>query len=191
MTANADADLVAALRRDDPDAVEQLFERYGDRIYQIVTRVAGGTKDVEDVVQQVLWTAITTIRTFGDGSSFGSWIDRIAAAAAYDKLRSQSRSDDTAALDDVVPPLDDDGQHFAPMTDWSSRLHEPAARRAVSAALEALPAEYRAALALHDVGLATLDIAKTLGVSPAAAKSRVHRARLFVRKRLSAELSAA
>jgi len=96
----------------------------------------------------------------------------------------------------VLPSFDNDGRHFEPMDDWSNRVDEQALqgelRQVLTAAIDALPVDYRTALALHDVeGVSNPDIAETLGISLAAVKSRVHRSRLFVRKRLSEYLKSA
>jgi len=185
-----DAGLVEALRRDDPDATEQLVERYGDRVYRLATRITGSSEDAEAVVQEVLWTAARTIDTLEAASAFGSWIDRITADTAYQRLRTRRRNAREVALDDVLPPFDGDDVHFEPMDDWSRGIDEQARqgdlRRVLTAAADALPPEYRTALVLHDgEGWSNPDIAETLGIGLSAAKSRVHRARLFVRKRLS------
>src|SRR5881628_87360 len=100
------------------------------------------------------------------------------------------RREDEVALDDVLPALDGDGQHFEPMDDWSNRVDEQALqgelRRVLTTAVDALPHDYRTALVLHDIeGLSNPDIAEALGISLPAVKSRVHRSRLFVRKRLT------
>jgi RNA polymerase sigma-70 factor (ECF subfamily) len=76
------------------------------------------------------------------------------------------------------------------MDDWSNRVDERALqgelRQVLTEAIDALPPDYRTALVLHDVeGLPNPDIAETLGISLPAVKSRVHRSRLFVRKRLA------
>ena len=191
-----DAPLVAALLRDDSDATDQLVERYGSRVYRLALRITGVEQDAEEVAQDALLTIVRKIHTFKGESAFGSWVYRITANAAYEKLRSRRRKINEIALDDVLPSLGVDGRHFAPMEDWSSRVDEQAAqgelRRALTAAIDALPPDYRTALVLHDVeGVANLEIAETLGVSLAAVKSRVHRARLFVRKELSSYLDSA
>ena len=82
------------------------------------------------------------------------------------------------------------------MDDWSNRVDERALqgelRQVLEEAIEALPADYRTALVLHDVeGLSNPDIAESLGISLPAVKSRVHRSRLFVRKRLADYLQTA
>ena len=188
--ADVDADLVEALRREDPDAAEQLVDRFGDRVYRLAQRITGVKEDAEEAAQDALWTAARKIGTFKGESAFGSWIYRIAANAAYQKLRSRRGKAREVALDDVLPTFDGDGRHFEPMADWSERVDEQALqgelRRVLGDAIDGLPPDYRTALVLHDVeGLSNPDIAETLGISLPAVKSRIHRSRLFVRKRLA------
>jgi RNA polymerase sigma-70 factor (ECF subfamily) len=187
---DVDAGLVEALRRDDPDAADRLVERYGDRVYRLSMRITGAKEDAEEVAQDALWTAARKIHTFKGESAFGSWIYRITANAAYQKLRARRHKANEIALDDVLPSFDGEGRHFEPMDDWSNRVDERALqgelRRVLTDAIDALPADYRTALMLHDVeGMSNPDIAETLGISLPAVKSRVHRSRLFVRNRLS------
>ncbi len=186
---DADARLVEALRRDDPDAPEVLVETFGDRVYRLALRITGSNEDAEEAAQDALWTAARKIHTFKGESAFGSWLYRIAANAAYQKLRTRRAKAAEIALDDVLPPLDEGGRHFEPMDDWSNRVDERTLqgelRQVLTEAIDALPPDYRTALVLHDIeGLSNPDIAEALGISLPAVKSRVHRSRLFVRKRL-------
>ena len=187
---DGDAALVGALRREDPEAPEQLVETYGDRVYRLALRITGSNEDAEEAAQDALWTAARKISTFKGESAFGSWLYRIAANAAYQKLRARRSKAHEIAMDDVLPTFDDDGRHFEPMADWSERVDEQALqgelRRVLGEAIDGLPSDYRTALVLHDVeGLSNPDIAETLGISLPAVKSRIHRSRLFVRKRLA------
>ena len=187
---DADADLVEALRRDDENAPALLVERYGDRVYRLGLRITSSPEDAEEVAQDALWAAARKIGTFKGDSAFGSWLYRIAANAAYMKLRARKFKTREVALDDVIPAFDEDGVHFEPMDDWSPRVDEQALqhelRDVLEHAIDELPPDYRTALVLHDVeGLSNPDIAETLGISLPAVKSRVHRSRLFVRKRLA------
>lgn len=187
---DADAPLVEALRRDEPSAAEELVERYGDRVYRLALRITGSNEDAEEAAQDALWTAARKIGMFKGESAFGSWLYRIAANAAYQKLRARKGKSREIAMDEVLPSLDGDGRHFEPMDDWSNRVDEKALqgelREVLETAIDALPDDYRTALVLHDVeGLSNPDIAETLGISLPAVKSRVHRSRLFVRKRLA------
>ena len=193
---DADGDLVEALRREDPDAAERLVERYGDRVYRLAMRITGVREDAEEAAQDALWTIARKVGMFKGESAFGSWIYRITANAAYQKLRTRRQKAAEIALDDVLPSLDGDGRHFEPMDDWSNRVDEQALqgelRGVLQRAIDGLPADYRTALVLHDVeGLSNPDIAEALGISLPAVKSRVHRSRLFVRKRLAEYLKTA
>lgn len=185
-----DASLVDALRRGDPQAMEQLVETYADRVYRLTFRITGSREDAEEATQDALWAAGRKIDTFKGESAFGSWLYRIAANAAYMKLRRRKTTAREVAIDDVLPALDDGGIHFEPMDDWSPRVDEQALngelRAVLDAAIAELPPDYRTALVLHDVeGLSNPDVAETLGISLPAVKSRVHRSRLYLRKRLS------
>ena len=187
---DVDAGLVAGLREDDPDAAVRLVERYGERVYRLAARITGTRDDAEDAAQSALTTAVQTIDELGGDSSLGSWIDRLAASAAYRKLLARSGSPTEFALDDVLPPLDDASRHFEPMNDWSGRIDVWDAPgdlpQTVTDAVEALPPDYRVSLVLHDVeGMSSPDIAEVLGVGPNAVRARLHHARLFLRKRLS------
>lgn len=185
-----DAALVDELRRSDPKAMEHLVETYADRVYRLTLRITGSREDAEEATQDALWTAGRKIETFKGDSAFGSWLYRIAANMAYMKLRSRRTKAREIAMDDVLPALDDGGIHFEPMDDWSPRVDEQTLnaelREVLDAAIAELPPDYRTALVLHDVeGLSNPDVAETLGISLPAVKSRVHRSRLYLRKRLA------
>ena len=193
---DADAELVEALRREEPDAPDRLVERYGDRVYRLAMRITGLKEDAEEAAQDALWTVARKVHMFKGESAFGSWIYRITANAAYQKLRTRRQKAPEIALEDVLPSLDGDGRHFEPMDDWSNRVDEQALqgelRRVLQQAIDGLPPDYRTALVLHDVkGLSNPDIAEALNISLPAVKSRVHRSRLFVRKQLADYLKTA
>ncbi len=189
-----DAALVEGLRREEGDAVERLVERYADRVYRLAVRITGSAEDAEEVAQDALWTAGRKIHMFKGDSAFGSWLYRITANAAYMKLRSRRAKAREIALEEVLPALDGDGAHFEPMDDWSRRVDERTLqgelREVLERAIAELPTDYRTALVLHDVeGMSNPDIAEALGISLPAVKSRVHRSRLYLRKRLSEYLA--
>jgi RNA polymerase sigma-70 factor (ECF subfamily) len=187
--ADRDLDLLEALRQHDPTAAERLVVTYGERAYRLATRVTGNQQDAEEVVQDAFWTVVRRIDTFRGESAFGSWLYRIVANAAYQKLRGrQSRSRDLS-LDEVLPSFDAHGRHVGPMDDWSPRVDDPSVqtelRMALTSAIDELPPVAQTVLVLRDVeGLSNLEIAEALGLSVPIVKARVHRARLFLRKQL-------
>ena len=132
------------------------------------------------------WCKIDTFR--GD-AAFGSWLYRIVANSAYQKLRGRRSGRTELSLEQVLPLFDEQGRHVAFTADWSPRVEDPASqtelRQALTAALDELPALSRTILVLRDVeGRSNSEIAAALGIGVSAVKTRVHRARLFVRKHL-------
>jgi RNA polymerase sigma-70 factor (ECF subfamily) len=191
-----DAGLVEQLRRQDPDAAEALVALYGDKVYRLAIRITGNEQDAEEVVQDALWTAARKIDTFKGESAFGSWLYRITANTAYQKLRSRQGKPYEVSWDDFAPWFDEQGHHVEPSGDWSAKVEEPALqaelRTVLASAIDDLPGDYRTAFVLHDVeGLSNPEIAETLRISLPAVKSRVHRSRLFLRQRLSDYMRAA
>jgi len=191
-----DAALVAQLRRTDPGAAEALVDTYGDRVYRLAIRITGNASDAEEVVQDTFWSVLRNIATFRGDASLGSWIYRIVANAAYQNVRRRRHRRDEICLEDVLPSFQEDGRHAGPISDWSARIDDPAAqtelRAALDAAIEDLPPAYRVAIVLRDVqGSSMREVADALKISVANAKSRVHRGRLFLRKRLAMFLDGA
>jgi len=191
-----DGALVAALRRGDPTAADDLVAAYGDRACRLATRITRNAQDAEEAVQDAFLSVIRKIDTFRGDATFGSWIYRIVANAAYQCCRRRRRRGADVSLDNLLPVFDPRGRHVAPVVDWSTSVDDPARqtelRLVLSAAIEELSDDYRAVVVLRDVeGLPHREIAETLGLTVVNVKMRVHRARLFLRKRLEAHLSMA
>jgi RNA polymerase sigma-70 factor (ECF subfamily) len=173
-------------RPDDLDGIEQLVGRHAARLYRLALRITGAKDDAEAVVEDTLRAAISTTHLFADESAFAAWSYRTVARAAHE-WRKRGHSDAAGSVD-ALPAFAADG-HFEPIADWSMRIDEPqlqgTLRPVLAEAIDALPADERTALILHDVeGASKPDIAKILGVGVPAVSSSVHRARLRVRKRL-------
>jgi len=191
-----DAALLEGLRRGDAAAPELLLDTYGDRVYRLAIRITGNEQDAEEVAQDALWTAARKIDTFKGESAFGSWVYRITANTAYQKLRGRRGRRNEVLWDDLQPAFDEHRQHTEPVADWSGKVEEPALqtelRTVLTTAINDLPADYRTSFLMHDVeGLSNPEIAETLHLSLPAVKSRVHRSRLFLRERLSRYMAAA
>jgi RNA polymerase sigma-70 factor (ECF subfamily) len=191
-----DAALLEGLRRGDAAAPERLLDTYGDRVYRLAIRITGNEQDAEEVAQDALWTAARKIDTFKGESAFGSWLYRITANTAYQKLRGRRGRRNEVLWEDLQPAFDEHRRHAGPVADWSGKVEEPALqtelRTVLTTAINDLPADYRTAFLMHDVeGLSNPEIAETLHLSLPAVKSRVHRSRLFLRERLSRYLAAA
>ena len=189
-SADRDADLVEALRQQEAGATETLIARYGDRVYRLAMRITGNRPNAEEVVQDAFWTVVRRIETFRGDAAFSSWLYRITANCAYEKLRVRARHQESSIDDGSVMR---EG-HAAQWQDWSARIEDPALqvelRHVLIAALDSLPEDYRAVVVLRDVeGLSPQDVSEMTGLSVAAVKGRTHRARLALRKRLGEYLS--
>ena len=190
-----DAALVDQIRRGEAGAVEGLVGAYGDRVYRLANRITGNASDAEEVVQDTLLTASRKIDTFRGTAAFGSWVYRITANTAYQKLRGRRSKRNEVSWEDLAPSFDDNGQYMEVTVDWSRRLTDPALeaelRSVLGDAIDELPADYRTAFLLHDVeGLPYPEIAETLHLKVGTVKSRVHRTRLFLQRRLAGYMGA-
>jgi RNA polymerase sigma-70 factor, ECF subfamily len=193
-TLDQDRDLLAALRHHEPMAVERLVTTYGARAYRLAIRITGHGPDAEEVAQDAMWSAASSIDGFRGESALSSWLYRIVANVAYAKLRRRQKHGRDVSWDDVLPAFDRQSRHVAPMADWSPRVDDPAIqtelRIALTAAIDELPAGYRTVLVMRDVeGFSNADIADILGVNVPLVKTRLHRARLFVRKHLDRDMA--
>lgn len=184
-----DRELVEALQRGEQGAVETLVDRYGGWIYRVARRLLGDPRDAEEVTQDVLLIVVQKVQTFRGEAAFSSWLYRIAANAAYQRLRSR-RARAEVPLEPFLPVFDDDGRLAEPVADWSAQLEDPAvaaeARAALERAIAHLPDDYRVVILLRDVEeLPNEEVADVLGLSVAAVKSSLHRARLVLRRELA------
>src|SRR5882724_4121445 len=164
MAADRDRDLLEALRQREPTAAERLVTTYGDRAYRLATSITGNGQDAEEVVQDAFWTVVRKIDGFRGESAFGSWLYRIVANAAYQKLRGRQSRGRDLSLDEVLPSFDAQGHQVGPMADWSARVDDPAVqtelRLALTSAIDELPPASRTVLVLRDVeGQSSLEIA--------------------------------
>src|SRR6266436_5348404 len=196
MTTRIDRDgsLVTALRRGDPTAAEDLVASYGDRACRLATRITGNAQDAEEAVQDAFLSVIRKIDRFRGDSAFGSWLYRIVANAGYERCRRRRGRGADVSLDKLLPEFDAHGRHVAPVADWSMSVDDPARqtelRMVLSTAIDELPADYRAVVLLRNVEwLSQQETAEALGLTVVNVKSRLHRARLFLRKRLEARLA--
>jgi RNA polymerase sigma-70 factor, ECF subfamily len=185
----SDLELVRRIKRGDDEAFREMVERYNARIYSLSYGVLRNSEDAEEATQDAFLTLYRKIGTFDEAKKFFSWFYRVALNAAYSRARRR-KPGIHVSLDDYVPRLRDDGQggspEFAAFVDGAEdeAIAKDLAERAESFIAE-LPDTYRDAIWMVDVEeMKPADVADTLEISIAALKSRLHRARLYVRQRL-------
>jgi RNA polymerase sigma-70 factor (ECF subfamily) len=185
--------LIQRLKVGDHEAFEALFQRYVNTMYRQAIRLLGQQPEAEEVVQEVFLTVYEKVHAFREQSAFSTWLYRITVNAALSKLRRRRRSEEFC-LDEYLPRFRDDGHHLVrPVADWSNELEERLAseevQRLIQEAIEQLPPTDKAVVVLSDLdGLSDREIGAALGVSVGAVKSRLHRARLFLRGKLAVKL---
>ena len=186
-----DAELIAEIRRGNAEALEDLVSRYESKVYNLAYKMLGNREDAEDVLQDTFLNVVRSLKGFKQKASFSTWLYRVATNAALTRLRQRSRRDKSESefLDEVYS-IRDAAHAEERLVDWSDRpaqqLLDTEAKRVMEAAINELPEIYRVVFILRDVqGLPAAEVADVLDLSVPAVKSRLHRARLFLRNRLS------
>jgi RNA polymerase sigma-70 factor (ECF subfamily) len=181
--------LVAGLQRHDPPAFETFFETHVDRVYRIAIGIVGNDADAQEVVQATFLSAFEALDHFEPHARLSTWLYRITYNHALMLARRQTRhpTEPLPEADGAGPTAD----LPASLVDWSTlpeeRLLSAEAQDALRAAIAELPPGLRAAFVLRDVeGLSTAECSQVQGISDAACKVRLHRARLALREQLSA-----
>jgi RNA polymerase sigma-70 factor (ECF subfamily) len=182
-TAATDDHLLGAARAGDRHALEMLLERHQAQVYRFGMKMCRDPEDAKDVLQDTLLAVARTVRDFRGASSMTTWLYSIARSFCIKKhRRSQfAPANPTQSLETGA------AAEAGRLTDPASLPDEALAAKQVEAALEraitGLDPMYREVLLLRDVeGLTAPEVAEVLGLSAAAVKSRLHRARLAVRE---------
>ncbi|MFA6318440.1 MAG: sigma-70 family RNA polymerase sigma factor [Elusimicrobiota bacterium] len=189
-----EAELIAASKKGDTRAFDQLIRRYEEKIYRLSHSVcAGMPSEAEDVYQETFIKAFEKLKTFRGNSNLGTWLYRIASNLCWQRFRGRKRMPMVPILD--LPPDDDEsGAAVIQIKDWTPTPEEAARkkelRETVARAMTQLPVDYRLVLTLRDVQeLSNSETAKILKLSVAAVKSRLHRGRMFLRDKLDSYFS--
>ncbi len=189
MTTASPCDAVSSHnRRDERPSVEQIFTEHAPRIYRLVRLLLGSDADAEDVTQQVFLRVMRSLPEFRGESTVPTWINRIAVntALVFRKQRGRRASRQSyTALEEFT----DDGNHAAPINRVVGPLPEILKREThemIEQAITRLPELYRDVFVLADVEEhSNQEVADMLRVTVAAVKSRLHRARLLMRRALA------
>jgi RNA polymerase sigma-70 factor, ECF subfamily len=188
--------LVERLRAGDVSALELLMAQYTDRVFRLARGVTRNAADAEEVVQDVFVRLFAKIGGFDGRAALGTWIYRIAVNLALNKRRGKAKELEVPLENDLPTYKADghrEGERAYVIRDWSRTPEEELlsgeARDILSRALDDLPDTYRAVLVLRDVeGLSNEETAELVGESVASVKSRLHRARMALRERLTRAL---
>jgi RNA polymerase sigma-70 factor (ECF subfamily) len=190
-----DSELVDLILKKDYSAFEEIVDRYSPKAMRLALKITKNREDAKDVLQDTFVSVYKNIDTFKGESAFSSWLYRICTNFALMKLRNRKYDNQSDSMDEN-PNMDIDAlaSHSHTENDWSDRaeniLMRKELREKIDQAIDKLPDEYRVVFLLKDVeGLSNEEIGETLNLSIPAVKSRLHRARLFLRKEISKYLN--
>ena len=193
MDRTQDRQLIARLREGDEQSVRELGERYGSRIYQLALRQMKNREDAEEVTQDVLMKVYRKVGEFRGDAALSSWIYRITFNTAMSRLRTSRLARAAAQERDRVEAAQNEDRESVRArmdpADWSSMPDEELLRSqlrgAVADAIRELPEIYRAPVVLRDIeGLSTEEASSRLHLKDQTLKSRLHRGRVMLRRRL-------
>jgi len=181
--------LVKDLQAGETGSFEQLANLYQRKIYSLSFNLTRNAMDSQDVTQEVLLTLFRKGHTFQGKSAFSSWVYRITLNASYMKLRTRKR-EPAVSIDELLPSFNNSGFQQKKIQDWSenteSLLFDNETREVIQKAVDLLPDKEKIVFMLRDVeGLSTAKVGDILELTVPAVKSRLHRARLFLRKKLA------
>jgi RNA polymerase sigma-70 factor (ECF subfamily) len=174
-----EAELIGAAQAGDRRAFDELVRRTFVDTFTLARRLTGNEEDARDVVQESYLRAWKAIGKFRGDAQFSTWMYRITANAASTNVKKRRRHQ-TEPYDDVNEPVD-----MRAEAQPASAAESADELGRISGALDELPPKLRTIVVLKDVyGLPHEAIADELGISVAAAKVRLHRARRKLRDML-------
>ncbi|MGB3811239.1 MAG: RNA polymerase sigma factor [Parvibaculum sp.] len=185
-----DASLVAALRHGDKRAFELIMRRYNQRLFRVARSILRNETEAEDAVQESWLRAFTHLERLQDPARLGSWLARIAANEALDRLRRRGppvpqnfdEANERESAPGANPPF--------PTPDAEKRRSE--ARALIERAVDGLPENFRIVFVLRSIEeLSVEETARVLDIPADTVKTRLHRANKLLREELKDALDAA
>jgi RNA polymerase sigma-70 factor (ECF subfamily) len=182
-----EASLVSAAKSGDISAFEELVNRYERKIFRLGMNITQNREDAEDVMQDAFLKSYQNLDRFEGNSRFYTWLVRIAVNEALMKLRK--RRPNQVSIDEPMTN-DEDESVFRQIEDWGPSPEQKFAQTELNQILNGVIGEldpiFRVVFMLRDVeGISTEETGQILGISVAAVKSRLLRARLKLREKLN------
>ncbi|VAX15581.1 RNA polymerase sigma-70 factor [hydrothermal vent metagenome] len=182
-----DEELIARVKKGDYDAFERLVRKYEARIFHHCLKFLNNQDEAEDILQETFLQVYKSLDSFRGEAAFSTWLIKIATNNCLMRIRKKKKVD----IVSIDKPIEIDGSQLPrEIVDWSknpfSQVSNDEIRAVLDQAISGLPEDKRVILVLKDVeGFSNIEIAQMLGISVAAVKSRLHRARLYVRDIIS------
>jgi RNA polymerase sigma-70 factor (ECF subfamily) len=179
--------LVAQAQAGDAGAFAELVKRYERKIYRLAKNITQNDEDAEDVLQDAFLKAYEHLGGFQGQSKFYTWIVRIAVNEALMKLRKR-KGDRFVSLDEPIDTGEEEVKREVAVWEGNpeQQYSQEELQRILNEAVEELKPDFRTVFTLRDIEeLSTEETAEALGISIPAVKSRLLRARLALREKLT------
>jgi RNA polymerase sigma-70 factor, ECF subfamily len=176
--------------RQKPEEFDRLYRDHVDLIYRYAYRLCGEAESAKDLVQETFLHAYQGLKDFRGEARISTWLYTIASRACIRMRRKRKgQPEHELSIEEFVPTSEGEYRLQIPMDGLSPEeaLQNKELRKALDHAIEKLPQKYRMILVLRDMeGFSAKEVGTIMGLNERAVKSRLHRARLFVRRELSA-----
>ena len=180
-----DKEAISRIKRGDTRAFESIIKRYEKKIFNFGLRMCGSEEDAKDLLQNTFMTAYSYIKRFRGEADLSTWLYKIASSVCLKRRRKgkfepryELSLDDIVEDESIVRP-----QGVPALPD--SEVIRGETKELINRALQELPAKYRIVLVLRDMeGFSAKEVSRALGLGQEAVKSRLHRARVFMREQL-------
>lgn len=184
---DVDPDLVRAVQRGDPGAMDALIRATYAGVYARCRQLLGDPTDAADATQEVYARVVRSVLGFRGDARFGTWLHRVTVNVCATALRrrgdARARGQAAGAVAFGMPGSPD---LIAATEDTAERAAELDDARRLAGAIDDLPADARAVVVLRDLqGLSTRETAAMLGISEGAVKVRLHRAHARLRRQVA------
>lgn len=184
--ARTDAELVTLAQGGNTRAFDELVRRYQDKVFRLCFKILRHEQDAAEALQDAFLSAYRGLPRFKSESTFSTWLYRIATNASLMKLRR--RREGHVSYEQSQSPVED-AEPMA-IADWSAQplddLLDAETRELIGREIAQLPENERTVFVLRDLMEQTnADVARELGITVAAVKSRLHRARVHLRDRMN------
>ena len=169
---------------------DKIYRDHVDLIYRYANRLCGEAEAAKDLVQETFLNAYRGFKDFRGDAQISTWLYTIASRACLRMRRKKKGEPERElSLDEFVPTSEGEFRLQIPVDGLTPEeaFQNKELRQALDQAIEKLPRKYRMVLVLRDMeGLSAKEVGTVMGLNERAVKSRLHRARLFVRRELSA-----
>jgi RNA polymerase sigma-70 factor (ECF subfamily) len=181
--------LIRKLRDRDERAFREIVELHGDRVFNLTYRMLGNREEAEDIAQEVFITVFKSIESFRGDSKFSTWLYRVAANHCKNRIkylarrhdRQQDEYDEGRERDSAAVGLTSGN----PMPRPDKHLEGVELEQLMQQAIAELDEEHRLLIVLRDVEeLSYEEICEITGLRDGTVKSRLHRARMALRKKM-------